>query len=302
MKAIRSPLVSSGANLFLKAEHLQPLGSFKARGVARLLEAREAPPQGYSTASAGNLGRTLAYACRDQGIPCTVYVPDTTPELKREKIEALGAALVVLPFADLWDLMLNPPAHAGFIHPIRCPELLAGYGGIAREIADELPSAGAVVVPFGLGGLALGIAREMRRLRPDVKIYAAELAEQAPFRAALEGRAAEGGKPASAAFVDVLGCPTMLPGIFEEARMRLAGSLCVNVGEIRESLAELQRTHGYVVEGASAAAHAAAKKLAGEGVVSVAVLSGGNIAPEVHARESAVARQAEKFIPIAASI
>ncbi|MGZ3657673.1 MAG: threonine ammonia-lyase [Bdellovibrionota bacterium] len=285
MNILRTPLVKSDSGIFLKAENLQEGGSYKMRGVARLLE-EGVPGGGLSTVSAGNLGRSLALACQAHGIPCTVYVPDAAPDVKKAKIDALGAKLVELPFAMIWDLLLNPPGDSGFVHPIHSRALLEGYGSIAREIAEDLPAADAVVLPFGLGGLTLGVAATMRRLRPRVRIYAAELAGQAPLAAALEGRR-EFRSGHAPTFVDAIGTPELLPGILARARQCLAGSIVVTLQETRDSLRELHSQHGLVVEGAAAVAHAAARRLSSRLArqKNVAVLSGGNISAQTHARE-----------------
>jgi len=216
-------------------------------------------------------------------VPCTVYVPDGAPGAKKEKIAGLGAELVELPFAEIWNLLLEPPAHCGFVHPTRRPELRRGYGDIGRELADDVPGLSAVVVPFGLGGLAMGVAHALRE--QGIPVYAAELADQAPLAAAFAGHAIARPLPHGASFVDAIGTPRLLPGMLEEARAFLAGTIPVTLAEARASLAILSREHGETVEGAAAVAFAAAGKLRREirtGEIA-AVLSGGNIAPAVHA-------------------
>ncbi len=295
------PLLPHSYNLSLKAECLQPCGSYKIRGARRYLEQLTAEGkletlrQGVSTASAGNLGQALAAAAASLNIPCTVFVPSTTPLNKKEKILSLGAQLVELSFPELFALVRDPPSAPGFVHPLLTPGLLEGYGEIAAEIILDAPRTDIIVVPFGLGGLALGIARRLKKIRPAAKVIAAELELCAPFKAALAN-----GSPVRVekinSFVDAIGTEEVLPYVFREASHLLAGSLTVSLAETREALRILHEKHGLRVEGAAAVAFAAALRFSrscGNKRVCT-VLSGGNIDPEVHAREIRAARLRDK--------
>jgi threonine dehydratase len=287
-KPLRSPLLFHGGSLFLKAENLQPGGSYKVRGVHHFFRGatREELAGGLSTVSAGNLGRSLAEACRAAGVPCTIYVPNSAPAVKKEKIRALGALLRELSFDEVFALVKNPPAEPGFLHPLLTPGLPEGYGEIANEILEDLPETRALLVPFGLGGLALGLTRALKKRGSKLRVIAAELETCAPYAAALAaGNVVKVENTAS--FVDAIGTPEVMPYVFAEARHAIKESIVVSLTETRAALRELLLLHGIRVEGAAAVALAAAKRFALEnpGVKTVALLTGSNIDPEVFARE-----------------
>src|ERR1043166_2102239 len=108
---MRTPLVRLNvedvpAEIFLKLENLQPIGSFKLRGASNLI--LQTPPEmladGVWTASAGNMAQGVAWCARKFGIPCTVIVPETAPATKRQAIERMGAKVVAVPFSDWMDV------------------------------------------------------------------------------------------------------------------------------------------------------------------------------------------------------
>jgi len=148
---VRTPLLAYAAadrayegRLFLKPEHLQPFGSYKIRGVASAVAA--APEalirEGLSAASAGNMGQAVAFAARASGAPCTIFVPDAAPEVKKDAIRRLGARLEVRPFSEIWAAVSGSGdlgAPGLFIHPTRTESLRLGYGAIGLEILEDLP-------------------------------------------------------------------------------------------------------------------------------------------------------------------
>jgi threonine dehydratase len=283
--AVRTPLVrieveESPAEIYLKLEALQPIGSFKVRGAANLIEST--PPEeladGVWTASAGNMAQGAAWCARRIGIPCTVVVPETIPAAKRDAIVRLGAAIVEVPVAE-WFEIFRTRTHEGmkglFLHAFSDPLVMAGNGTIALEIVEDLPDVDTIVAPFGGGGLACGIAGVLRELRPETKVYASEVATGAPLAPSLAA-----GKPVEVehthSFVDGIGAPSVLPEMFELAEELLAGSLVVGLEEIAAAVRLLAERARIVAEGAGATPVAAVLKQArGEKVV--AVVSGGNI-------------------------
>jgi threonine dehydratase len=157
---------------------------------------------------------------------------------------------------------------------------MAGNGTIGLEILEDLPEVNTVLVPFGGGGLSCGIATAVRTLRPEVRVYGCEVDTAAPLAAALTA----GGPvpcPRTATFVDGIGGPSMLPEMWAPASRLLAGSLVVSLPEVAAAIRHLVQHAAIVAEGAGGASVAAALKgLAGPGRY-VAVVSGGNIDPEV---------------------
>ncbi|MGQ0571554.1 MAG: threonine ammonia-lyase, partial [Armatimonadota bacterium] len=166
--ALRTPLIrlnvdEAPAEIHLKLENLQPIGSFKLRGAgnAMLLAGPEPLARGVYTASAGNMAQGVAWYAKRMGIACSVVVPDHTPQTKLAAITRLGAAIVKVPFAE-WSQVLKTHRFEGldglFIHPVSDPAVLAGNGTIGLEILEDLPDVDTVVIPYGGGGLSCGIA------------------------------------------------------------------------------------------------------------------------------------------------
>ena len=284
--AIRTPLIrldaeDGPAEIYLKPENLQPIGSFKLRGAgnAMSLAGRDALSCGVYTASAGNMAQGLAWNARRLGIPCRVIVPDHAPQTKLAAIERLGAHTIRVPFEDWWRVIEThefPGVPGKFIHPVCDPAVIAGNGTIGLEILEDLPDVEAVVVPFGGGGLSCGIASAIRQMRPGTKVFAAEVGTAAPLAAALEA-----GSPREidyrVSFVDGIGGKCVLPEIWPMARELLAGSLVVSLEQIAAAIRLLVERNRLVAEGAGAASVAAALAGgAGNGKI-VAVVSGGNI-------------------------
>ncbi len=290
--AIRSPILrldapGAPADIRVKLECLQPIGSFKVRGAANAMAlvdpARLA--RGVYTGSAGNMAQGVALAARRLGVPCRVVVPDTAPRTKLDAIARLGATAVPLPFDEWWAVLRDhghPAEHGYFIHPVSDPAVIAGNGTVGLEIADELPGVRAVVVPYGGGGLSCGIAAALQRVAPGVPVFAAEVETAAPFAAALEaGRPVEVRHRAS--FVDGIGSTGVLEEMWPLASSLLAGSVVVSIEEVCAAIRVLAGGAHVVAEGAAGAAVAAALRglpEIGEGPV-VAVVSGGNIDPHV---------------------
>ena len=286
--AIRTPLVrleaaDAPAEVWLKLECLQPIGSFKIRGAANAMALADPAllVRGVYTGSAGNMAQGVAFEARRRGIPCRVIVPDTAPAAKLDAIARLGGTSVPVPFAEWWSVLRNhghPREEGFFVHPVSHPAVIAGNGTIGLEIVEELPDVRAVVVPFGGGGLSCGIATAVRALKPGVLVFAAEVETAAPLAASLlAGRPVQVSHTRS--FVDGIGAAGLLHEMWPLARSLLAGSRVVSLRDIRSAIQLLAERAHVVAEGAGAAAVAAAMEGlpgVGNGPV-VAVVSGGNI-------------------------
>ena len=275
---VRTPLVrlqhDGDAEIFLKLENLQPIGSFKLRGAGNALALADA--EALWTASAGNMAQAVAWHARERGLPCTAVVPETAPRTKLDAIERLGAEAVKVPFAT-WLEVFRTRSYPGmkglFVHPFSDEAVMAGNGTIGLEILEDLPDVEAVVIPYGGGGLSCGIASALRALAPDCRVYACEVETAAPLAASLAA-----GEPVEVehvpSFVDGIGAPTVFPEMFELARQLLDGSLVVGLDEIAAAIRLLVERNRVVAEGAGAAAVAAALPRRGK---TVCVVSGGNI-------------------------
>ena len=283
---LHTPLVRLGvdgpAEIYLKLENLQPIGSFKLRGAANAMAqaSDDQLARGVYTASAGNMAQGVAWGARARGIACGVIVPDTAPEAKLAAITRLGAEIHKVPFAEWWGVLVarSHPRFEGrlFIHPVSDRAVMAGNGTIGLEIAEALPAPDAVVIPFGGGGLTAGIATALRALHPATRIYAAEPETAAPLSAALAT-----GAPHDVAytpsFVDGIGSKSLLAEMWPIVRHLVDGSFAMSLEAIADAVRILAERNRVVAEGAGATPVAAALAgRAGTGKI-VCVVSGGNI-------------------------
>lgn len=283
---IRTPLVrlnvdDAPAEIYLKLENLQPIGSFKLRGAgnAIALASPEQLAKGVYTASAGNMAQGVAWNARRLGIPCTVIVPDHAPKTKLAAIARLGGQFIKVPFDDWWQVIVThqyPDMEGLFVHPVSDPAVMAGNGTIGLEILEDLPDVDTILIPYGGGGLSSGIASAVRALKPDTKLYACEVETSAAFAAALEaGEITQIDYQPS--FVDGIGSSSVLPDMWDRVRNLLDGSLVVSLAQVAEAVRLLAERNRVIAEGAGATPVAAALAgKAGAGTV-VCVVSGGNI-------------------------
>ncbi|CAN5502544.1 threonine ammonia-lyase [soil metagenome] len=283
---VRTPLVRLGvydapADIYLKLENLQPIGSFKLRGAGNAIRgaSREQLAGGVFTASAGNMAQGVAWHARRLGVRCSVVVPDHAPEAKLAAIARLGADIVKVPFEQWWQVIVTHsyPALGGlFVHPVSDPAVVAGNGTIGLEICEDLADVDTVVVPYGGGGLSCGIAAAVKALRPGARVLACEVSTAAPLAAALAA-----GEPTAIpyqpSFVDGIGSSGVLAEMWPLVRSLLDGSVTVELADVAAAVRLLVERNRVVAEGAGATAVAAALSgRAGAGKV-VCVVSGGNI-------------------------
>jgi threonine dehydratase len=281
----RTPLlrlhVDAPAEIYLKLENLQPIGSFKLRGATNAI--RLLPPESLSrgvyTASAGNMAQGVAWGARTLGVPCTVIMPDSAPRTKLEAVARLGATIVKLPYDEWWQTLADhgrEGMEGTFIHPVADRAVMAGNGTIGLEIVEDLPDVDAVVVPFGGGGLVTGIATAVRALAPRSKVYGAEVATSTPLSAALRA----GGPIAverTPSFVDGIGGRGLLSEMWPLVSSVIDGALVASLEDVAAALRLLVERARVVAEGAGATSVACALSgSAGHGKV-VCVVSGGNI-------------------------
>ena len=284
--AIRTPLVrlnvdDAPAEIFLKLENLQPIGSFKLRGATNAIAL--APPdrlaRGVWTASAGNMAQGVAWQARRLGLKCTVVAPDHAPQTKLAAIDRLGARVIQAPFAEWFEILRThsfPGMDGFFVHPVSDAAVMAGNGTIGLEILEDLPAVDAIVIPYGGGGLSCGIGSAVRALKPGTRLYAGEVDTAAPLAASLAA-----GEPVSVtrapSFVDGIGGLFVMPELWPLARRLLDGALVMTIPEVTSAVRLLVERNRVVAEGAGATSVAAALAgKAGPGKV-VCVVSGGNI-------------------------
>jgi threonine dehydratase len=284
--ALRTPLLrlnsrDSAAEIYLKLENLQPIGSFKIRGATNALAhlSKDQLQRGVLTASAGNMAQGVAWRARELGIPCTVVAPESAPAIKLKAIERLGGRVLTVSFERWWQTFQErayPGIDATFIHAFDDPHVMAGNGTIGLEILEDLPDVNAVVIPWGGGGLTCGIAAALRAKKPSCRVYAAEVATAAPLAASLAaGSVAVVDYQPS--FVDGIGSKTVFPQMFERARHLIDGALVASLAEVAAAMRLLAERNRVIAEGAGACPVACALAgKAGSGKI-VCVVSGGNI-------------------------
>lgn len=283
---LRTPLVrlnvdDAPAEIYLKLENLQPIGSFKLRGAsnAMLLADNDQLAHGVWTASAGNMAQGVAWQARRMGLPCAVVGPDHAPETKRAAITRLGARFVKVPFED-WFAILSTRVYPGmegfFVHPVSDPAVMAGNGTIGLEILEDLPDVDAIVIPYGGGGLSSGIASAVRALRPATRVYACEVETAAPLAPSLAAGAPQR-VTYTASFVDGIGGPSVLADMWPLVSRLLDGSLVVPLAEVAAAVRLLAERNRVVAEGAGATPVAAALAGKAGGGKVVCIVSGGNL-------------------------
>ncbi len=301
----RSISEQCGGKIVLKAESLQRTGSFKVRGALNKLRAI-GDARGVVAGSAGNHAQSLAYAARDRGLPCEVFMPTGAAVSKVAAVEDFGAT-VHLGGTAVDDCVEAARAHGeerglAFIHPFDDLDIIAGQAGVGIELALQVADLAVAVVPVGGGGLASGVALALKQARPEVRVVGVQAEACAPFAAAL--REEESLPPASA---NTLADGIAIKGPGEITMPLVAGWLddvvTVSEAEIAAAMVLLINRSKLVVEGAGAVGLAAvlngAADVAGEGTTAI-VVSGGNVDPgtlaAVAAREETRAGRRIRFM------
>ena len=226
------------------------------------------------------MAQGVAWAARELGVPATIIVPENAPQTKLDAIARLGGTAVKVPYDRWWEVIVTSQADEAeglFVHPVQDERVMAGNGTIGIELAEELPDADAVLVPWGGGGLFTGIASALAALRPQLPVYAVQPETGAAVSAALEA-----GEPHDAAgfrpsFVDGAGAKVVLPAMWERARPLLAGAYTVTLDETAAAVRLLAERARVIAEGAGALALAAALSGRVPGRKLVCIVSGGNI-------------------------
>jgi threonine dehydratase len=281
-----TPLVSldaapRGGILRLKLENLQCIGSFKVRpiGNAVLSSARADLRAGIYTTSTGNSALGVAFMARRLGISATAVVPTTAPQAKLEKLKQLGTH-IDMRSTDVWWRAIESGTledQAGvYIDAVRDPAALAGDATIGVEILNQWPEVESILVPFGGGGLACGIACAVRALRPQVKVIACELTSAHPLTAAFRA-----GRPVETAhepgFVSGVGFGTVLPEMWPLVRGLVDDVVTVSLTQVAEAIKVMAEMNHVIAEGAGAVSVAAALFGQYPGRNVCAVVSGGNL-------------------------
>ena len=150
------------AEVWLKLEHLQASGSFKARGMFNRLRSAQVPEAGVVIASGGNAGIAAAHAARALGVRCEVFLPEVSTPAKRARLAGLGAQVTVegAVYPEALAACLRRQAQTGalLMHAYDQPEVVAGAGTLGVEIDADAGVPDRVLVSVGGGGLVAGLA------------------------------------------------------------------------------------------------------------------------------------------------
>src|ERR1043165_4172547 len=284
---IRTPLVRlelgpDFPDIRLKLENLQPINAYKLRGAANavVMLSEEERSRGVWTISAGNAGQGVAYAARKAGVPCSVVVIDSAPAAKVERMRALGARLVPVPYEVAWkalDERSFPGVEGTFIHPFDDDNFIAGHGTMGLEILEDEPETAAVIASIGGGGLITGVGAAIKALKPETKIFGVEPETAAPSALSFKMGSPQVFKDWKASFVDGAGGQSTFPRMWERMKPIVDDYFVVSLEETRKAMRLMAEKTRVISEGAGALPLAAALSgKAGKGSI-VAIVSGGNI-------------------------
>ncbi len=284
---VRTPLIRlelgpDYPDVRLKLENLQPINAYKLRGAANavaLLPETERK-RGVWTISAGNAGQGVAYAARKAGVPCTVVVIETAPASKLERMRALGAKLIPVPYDVAWKALeerLFPGAEGTFVHPFDDHNFIAGHATLGLEILEDAPDTVAVIASIGGGGLITGVGSAIKALKPEIKVWGAEPETAAPAALSFEVGSPQVFKNWKLSFVDGAGGQSMFPRMWERMKPVVDGYIVVSLDDTKNAMRLMAEKVRIISEGAGALPVAAALTgKAGKGPI-VAIVSGGNI-------------------------
>ncbi|PYK37517.1 MAG: pyridoxal-5'-phosphate-dependent protein subunit beta [Verrucomicrobia bacterium] len=279
---IRLELGPDFPDIRLKLENLQPINAYKLRGaansVAMLSESER--KRGVWTISAGNAGQGVAYAARQAGVPCTVVVIETAPESKIERMRALGAKLIPVPYDLAWKALEErsyPRAEGTFVHPFDDHNFIAGHGTMGLEILEDAPETAAVIASIGGGGLITGVGSTIKALKPEIKIFGVEPETAAPAALSFAKGSPQVFTNFKQSFVDGAGGQSMFPRMWERMKPVVDDYIVASLDETKKAMRLMAEKVRIISEGAGALPVAAALTgKAGNGPI-VAIVSGGNI-------------------------
>ena len=183
----RTPILTStylnklaGAELYFKCENFQKAGAFKVRGAANAVFglADDIADRGVATHSSGNHAAALSYAAGRRGIPCTVVMPRTAPQVKKDAVLSYGGVIVECDpsTSSREDTIAQVLSDSGaeFVHPYNDIRVITGQATCSLELNEQVFGLDAVVAPIGGGGMISGTCLTLSNIAPHVKIFAAE--------------------------------------------------------------------------------------------------------------------------------
>jgi threonine dehydratase len=279
-------------HLYIKLENQQPIGAFKIRGAYNKIASlpREERERGVITYSSGNHGQGVAYAARALGIKAIIVMPSNAPLIKRQATEAMGATVVLVGPSSLErqqkaEELVRQNGYA-MVPPYNDERIIAGQGTIGLEILEDLPAVDTVLVPVGGGGMISGIAAAMKLSKPTTKVIGVEPELAADAQASLEkGKVVQfSAEQVSETIADGLRTQSVGAINFEHIRRYVDQIVTVGEEEIRRAMRLLASNPKTVAEPSGAVAVAAFlfhQDQLPDTDVNVAILSGGNIDPQM---------------------
>ena len=294
-RVVRTPLIpfaaaEPGRPLWLKPESLQPTGAFKLRGAFNAILQRldEALSRGVVTHSSGNHARAVAWVARELGLHAVIVIPDAAPPVKVEAVRQLGAEVVIVPPDQRDTRAFELAAQHGYVMvpPYDDAAVVAGQGTVGLEIVADLPDADAVLVPVSGGGLIGGISTAVKSLSPGTRVIGVEpeLAADAAESFRTGQRVSWTATQTYRTIADGLRTTSVGEIPWRQIRQYVDDIVTVGEDQIRDGVRRLAADARLVAEPSGAVTYAAyihhAGALRGAGKV-VAVVSGGNIAPEM---------------------
>lgn len=274
------------ADVWLKVESTNSIGSFKSRGattaIGRALDGR-ADVAEIVTSSTGNHGQGVALASRQLAIPCRIFMPSRPNPVKRAMIEALGATVELtgddLDATKLTALDYAGRHHALFVDDGENVDVMEGAGTVGLEIAEHLDDLDEVLLPMGSGTFAAGVATALRAIHPDVRITAVQSAESPAMTESFRRRTAV--ELPARSIADGLECRVPAELALDRVLALLDAVIAVPDTALLQAIRTLLEVQHLVAEPAGAAALAGAaavrEQLAGRTVVLVS--SGSNLTP-----------------------
>lgn len=280
-KRLSSNLINYKSNLYLKLECNLSCGSYKIRGVESFF--RKNSFSCFEVLSAGNLALASAKKAEELGVSCIAVVPMSISEIKEKKLKELNSSFRKLKYEHIWSMAkdISLIKKKEFLHPLK-EDLILGYGTIIPEIITQMNDVGAIVIPYGLGGLALGITRAIKALSLNIDVYLCELANFSPFNRMKNTSKYSSGSTYSG-FIEAMGTPEIIPSVYEELRLSIKDVIIVSEKEVSEGIKKLYQSQKIVVEGAAGACFVAGEKLkkVREDKI-VSILTGKNISESIH--------------------
>ena len=286
--ALRTQLIplrwyDENPEILLKPEMLQPIGSYKIRGVYNWVQklSPEQRAKGISTASSGNMAQAVAYVAKQFNIPARAIVFTTSPQTKKDSIKKYGGEVVPKSWDDWVEYTIHPEDDRCFLNPVEEFGLVDGHGTIGLEIMEDAPDTETIYVALGAGFLGAGVALAAKALKPSVKVIGVN-AENSPhyYESLKKGRVMD--NPPKPTLSDgSAGNLAAFPNsdkLLELVKETIDEVVLVSEDQIKDSIRYLALENKLVAEGSGAMSLAAAlntpKSKRGK---TVCILTGGSI-------------------------